>query len=151
MLEAFWNAREIAGVSLVDIGAWRWLYAHPDATPAEFREAVVQLAQEVWNRYYAPLLGTRDVTLLAIYSHMVNNEMYTPDYPLAHLVAFQIRAALRQVGRPAGQGVRARGADRRGHAERMDAPGRRRAPQRDPAPPGCGEGAGAGEVKSVFG
>ena len=50
VLEEFWNAREIAGVSLVDIGAWRWLYAHPDASPAEFREAVVHLAQEVWNQ-----------------------------------------------------------------------------------------------------
>ena len=103
VLEAFWNAREIAGVSLVDIGAWRWLYAHPDASPAEFREAVVQLAQEVWNRYYASLHGKRDVTLLAIYSHMVNNEMYTPDYTLAHLVAFQIRAHFDKLGGPMGK------------------------------------------------
>ena len=103
VLEAFWNAREIAGVSLVDIGAWRWLYAHPDASPAEFREAVVHLAQEVWNQYYAPLHGRRDVTLLAIYSHMVNNEMYTPDYTLAHLVAFQIRAHFDTLGGPMGK------------------------------------------------
>ena len=103
VLEAFWNAREIAGVSLVDIGAWRWLYAHPDASPAEFREAVVHLAQEVWNRYYASLHGKRDVTLLAIYSHMVNNEMYTPDYTLAHLVAFQIRAHFDKLGGPMGK------------------------------------------------
>ena len=103
VLEAFWNAREIAGVSLVDIGAWRWLYAHPDASPAEFREAVVRLAQEVWNQYYAPLHGKRDVALLAIYSHMVNNEMYTPDYTLAHLVAFQIRAHFDKLGGPMGK------------------------------------------------
>ncbi len=38
------------------------------------------------------LLGRRDVTVLAIYSHMVNNELYTPDYALPHIVAFQIRA-----------------------------------------------------------
>jgi hypothetical protein len=92
VLEGFWNAREIAGVSLVDLGAWRWLYAHPEASAAEFREAVVGIARDVWNQYYASLLGRRDVTLLAIYSHMVNNELYTPDYALAHLVAFQIRA-----------------------------------------------------------
>ena len=98
VLEEFWNAREIAGVSLVDIGAWRWLYAHPDASPAEFREAVVRLAQDTWNQYYASMLGKRDVTLLAIYSHMVNNEMYTPDYTLAHLVAFQIRAHFDRLG-----------------------------------------------------
>ena len=103
VLEAFWNAREIAGVSLVDIGAWRWLYAHPDASPAEFREAVVRLAQDVWNQYYAPTLGRRDVTLLAIYSHMVSHELYTPDYALAHLVAFQIRGHFDALGGPMGR------------------------------------------------
>jgi len=92
VLEAFWNAREIAGVSLVDIAAWRWLYAHPDASPADFRAAVVTIARDTWNQYYAPIMGTKDVTLLAIYSHMVNNEMYTPDYTLAHIIAFQIRS-----------------------------------------------------------
>ncbi len=103
VLEAFWNAREIAGVSLVDIAAWRWLYAHPDATPAEFRAAVVGIATDVWNRYYASLLGRRDVTLLAVYSHMVGYEMYTPDYALAHLVAFQIRAHFDRLGGPMGR------------------------------------------------
>ena len=103
VLEAFWNAREIAGVSLVDINAWRWLYAHPEASPAEFRAAVVGLAQEVWNQYFAQIHGKRDVTLLAIYSHMINNEMYTPDYTLAHLVAFQIRAHFDKLGGPMGE------------------------------------------------
>jgi hypothetical protein len=98
VLGEFWNAREIAGVSLVDIAAWRWLYAHPEATPAQFREAVVGIAQDVWNRYYAPLHGQRDVTLLAIYSHLVNYELYVPDYALAHLVAFQVRAHFEKLG-----------------------------------------------------
>jgi hypothetical protein len=98
-LEAFWNAREIAGVSLVDLQAWRWLYAHPEASPAAFRDAVVGIASDVWNQYYAPLHGRRDVTLLAIYSHMVSYELYTPDYALAHLVAFQIRRHFDQPGR----------------------------------------------------
>ena len=102
VLEEFWNTREIAGVSLVDMLAWRWLYAHPEATPAQFREAVVTIAQDVWNQYYAALHGRRDVTLLAIYSHMVGNELYTPDYTLAHLVAFQIRAHFAKAGGPLG-------------------------------------------------
>ncbi len=89
-LEEFWATREIAGVGLVDMRAWRWLYENPDATPAQFREAVVRIAEEVWNRYYAELLGARDVPLLAVYSHMVDGAMYTPDYPLGHLIAFQI-------------------------------------------------------------
>ncbi|HWN71359.1 MAG TPA: hypothetical protein VNM90_27160, partial [Haliangium sp.] len=89
-LEDFWATREIAGVGLIDMRAWRWLYAHPQATPAEFREAVVGIAQEVWNRYYAELLGARDVPILAVYSHMIDGAMYTPDYPLGHLIAFQV-------------------------------------------------------------
>ena len=78
---------------------------------------------------------------------MVNNEMYTPDYALAHLVAFQIRAHFdrSRAGRMGKEFERvAQIGD--GHAERMDAPGRRRAAQRDPARPGRGEGAEAGEV-----
>ncbi len=89
-LEDFWATREIAGVALVDMEAWRWLYAHPDATAAQLREAVVRIAGEVWNRSYADLLGARDVPLLAIYSHMVDGVLYTPDYPLGHLIAFQV-------------------------------------------------------------
>ena len=94
-LNTFWATREIAGVGLVDMKVWRWLYEHPEATPAEMREAVVGIAQDVWNRHFADLLGVRDVPLLAIYSHMVSGAMYTPDYPLGHLIAFQVEAHFR--------------------------------------------------------
>jgi hypothetical protein len=89
-LDAFWSTREIAGVALVDMRVWRWLYEHPEATPAELREAVVGIAQDVWNEYFAPVFGPRDQTLLAVYSHMIDGAMYTPDYPLGHLIAFQV-------------------------------------------------------------
>lgn len=92
VLEQFWATREIAGVALVDMEAWEWLYAHHDATPAEFREAVVRIAGNIWNQYYAPMLGGGGTPILAIYSHMVNSGLYTPDYPLGHLIAFQIDA-----------------------------------------------------------
>jgi hypothetical protein len=85
-----WDAYEIAGVGLVDLGMWRWMYAHPRATPAELREAVVAIARMVWNRWYAPIFGIRDVPLLAIYSHLVSNLLYTPDYPIGRLIAAQI-------------------------------------------------------------
>lgn len=94
-LNTFWATREIAGVGLVDMKIWRWLYEHPEATPAEMREAVVGIAQDVWNRYYADIFGVRDVPLLAVYSHMVSGAMYTPDYPLGHLIAFQVEAHFR--------------------------------------------------------
>jgi hypothetical protein len=102
VLDAFWMTREIAGVSLVDMAAWHWLYEHPNATPAEFREAVVTIAQDVWNRFYAPLLGGRGTPLLAIYTHMVNNGLYTPDYTLGHLISFQIEEHFRSLNGPMG-------------------------------------------------
>lgn len=89
-LDSYWSAREIAGVALVDMGAWRWLDEHPQATASEFRQAVVSIAKEVWNKYYAPVFGEKDSPLLAIYSHMVNYALYIPDYPLGHIVAYQL-------------------------------------------------------------
>lgn len=90
----FWATREIAGVALVDLRMWHWLYQHPRATPAQLRNAVLGIAREVWNAHYAGLLGRRDSTLLAIYSHMVSHPLYLADYPLGHLIAAQIEAHL---------------------------------------------------------
>jgi hypothetical protein len=101
-LEEFWATREIAGAALVDMRAWRWLYAHPEATPAEFGAAVVAISQDVWNRWYAPVFGARDVTLLGVYSHMVSSGLYLPDYPLGRLIAFQVERHFETSGRPLG-------------------------------------------------
>jgi hypothetical protein len=101
-LDQFWATREIAAVGLVDMAAWRWLYAHPDATPAQFREAVVAISKEVWNRHFAALFGQRDVTLLGIYSHAVDSGLYLPDYGLGHLIAFQVEAHFAKVKSPLG-------------------------------------------------
>ncbi len=97
-LNDFWATYEIAGVGLVDMAAWHWMYEHPNATPAELKAAVIAAAREVWNRYYAPVFGVRDVTLLAVYSHMINNFLYLPDYPLGHLIAAQIEGRVRESG-----------------------------------------------------
>jgi hypothetical protein len=93
-LATLWNTYEVAGVSLVDIGVWNWMYAHPDATPAELREATLALARKVWNRHFAPIFGIQDVELLAIYSHMICSGLYLPDYAIGHLIAFQIAERL---------------------------------------------------------
>jgi len=87
----FWMTYEIAGVALVDIAIWHWMYDHPDATPSEFKEAVIGIARDVWNEYYAPAFGIRDVDILAIYTHMISGAMYLPDYPLGHIIAFQVK------------------------------------------------------------
>ena len=34
VLNDFWQTWEIAGVALVDIAVWHWMYEHPKATPA---------------------------------------------------------------------------------------------------------------------
>ena len=92
--DAFWGMYEIMGVSLVDMHMWQWLYAHPKATAAELREATLTIAAEVWNQYFEPVLGEKDCILLGIYSHMVNSPMYLPNYPIGHIVQFQLEEAL---------------------------------------------------------
>ena len=89
-LDALWSCYEIMGVSLVDMQVWRWLYTNPDATPAQLKEAVISISKEVWNKYYAPVFGSKDEPILAIYSHMIDNPLYLPNYPVGHLIDFQI-------------------------------------------------------------
>lgn len=110
-LATLWNTYEIAGVSLVDMRVWRWLYAHPDATPAALREAVLAVAREVWDRWFAPRLGHRGCEVLAIYSHMIAYSLYLPDYALGHIVAFQLAEHLRQSARAPGAPPDAVGAE----------------------------------------
>ncbi len=97
-LNTFWGTYEIGGVALVDMQVWRWLYDNPNATPAQLREATLSIAREVWNKWYAPVFGMRDITLLAIYSHMINNFLYLPDYPIGHMIAFQVEAQMEKTG-----------------------------------------------------
>ena len=96
----FWATYEIAGVALLDMGVWHWMYDHPDATPADLNQATVALARDLWNRYYAPVFGQKDVALLGIYSHMINSFLYLPDYPLGHMIAFQIEEQMTKTGQP---------------------------------------------------
>jgi len=98
VLNDFWMTREIAGVALVELGIWQWLYAHPAASARELREATVAIAGDTWNRHYAPVLGGRDSVLLAIYSHMLQSPLYLFNYPLGRLVAFQIAEHMRTAG-----------------------------------------------------
>ncbi len=89
-LDDFWGAAEIGAVALVDIAVWRWMYDNPEATPAELRAATVQISKDIWNRYFAGIFGIEDVTLLGIYSHMINRAIYLPDYPIGAMISRQI-------------------------------------------------------------
>jgi len=97
-LNTFWGTYEIAGVALVDMAVWHWMYGHPQATPGELKDATLAIAKDIWNRYYAPVFGKRDVVLLAIYSHMIESFLYLPDYPIGHLIAFQIEQQMEKAG-----------------------------------------------------
>jgi hypothetical protein len=89
-LDNLWSAYEIMGVSLVDINVWKWLYNNPDANSEELKKAVISIAKEIWNKYYADVFGVRDQPILAIYSHMIDYPLYLSAYPIGHLIEFQI-------------------------------------------------------------
>jgi len=95
ILDDFWGCYEIMGVSLVDMQTWKWLYNHPKATKKELKEAVIANAKEVWNKYYADVFGIKDCPLLAIYSHMIDNPLYLSNYPIGHLVQFQVEEQMK--------------------------------------------------------
>lgn len=100
LFDIIWGMYEIMGVSLVDMRMWQWLYAHPEADAAALREAVIAIASEVWNQYYAPILGEKDSPLLGIYSHMVGYALYLPAYPIGNLVQYQLDEHLANCATP---------------------------------------------------
>ena len=73
-----------------DIKIWHWMYDHPNASPEQLNEAILSIAKQIWNKYFAPVLGMEDQILLAVYSHIIDAGMYTPDYPLGYIIQFQI-------------------------------------------------------------
>lgn len=97
-LNDFWATYEIAGVALVDMAVWHWMYDHPGATAAQLKEATVRISQDIWNIYYAPVFRKQDVVLLGIYSHMIHSFLYLPDYPIGHLIAHQIEEQMHKAG-----------------------------------------------------
>jgi hypothetical protein len=94
----FWAVFEIAGVSLVDMELWHWMYDNPNADPAQLKQAVLKISKDIWNKYYAPVFNQKDVTILAIYSHIIHSFLYLPDYPIGHMIAFQIEEQMKKAG-----------------------------------------------------
>ena len=95
-LNDIWATMEISGVALTDIHIWEWMYEHQQANPEELKQAMLTISKQVWNDYFSPVLGTPDQILLAIYSHIVDGGMYTPDYPLGHIISFQIEQYIKE-------------------------------------------------------
>ena len=93
-LDAAWSLMEIMGVGMVEMKVWKWLYENPQATPADLRVQTVTFATEVWNRYFAPVMGVSDSPILAIYSHSIDAPMYLPNYAYGQIIQFQIERYL---------------------------------------------------------
>ncbi|MCT4614971.1 MAG: hypothetical protein N4A49_08880 [Marinifilaceae bacterium] len=94
-LDLFWSAYEIMGVSLLDIKVWRWMYENPNADEQQLKQATMNLAKEVWNKFYADVYGVKDQTILAIYSHMLNSPLYLSNYAFGNLIEFQLEMQLK--------------------------------------------------------
>jgi len=90
-LNTYLNACEIAGAGLLDLLVWRWLYAHPHATPVALQDITLQLADELWAQYYAPYFGPDENHLLAAYQHMIGMMLYLPNYTVGHVIAHSVR------------------------------------------------------------
>lgn len=94
-LDAAWSLMEIMGVSMVEMKVWKWLYENPDATAAQLRDQTIAFAIEVWNKYFAPVIGVNDSPLLAIYSHMIDVPLYLSNYAYGQIIQFQIEDFLK--------------------------------------------------------
>ncbi len=90
VLDKTWSLYEIAGVSMLDIAVWKWMYANPDATAYELQEATIRLSKEIWNKYYEPVFETKNETVLAIYSHMIGYPLYLSAYAFGQIIEFQL-------------------------------------------------------------
>ena len=90
VLDAYWNTREIAGSALVELDVWRWLYANPNATASELREATVRIAKAD----LVPTAVTAELAGLAMQARGLTSAQVEP------LLADAERATARDPGRP---------------------------------------------------
>ena len=94
-LDLIWQTYEIMGVSLLDMRVWKWLYENPNAGKKQLKEALIRMAKEIWNDYYAPVFGCADAPVLAIYSHMISYPLYLSAYAFGNIIEFQIEQFLK--------------------------------------------------------
>lgn len=93
-LAAVWYLFEMGGQALTEIEVWKWMYAHPEATPAEVKEAVLSVSGNVWNTYFSKLFGgVRDSHILSIYNHFITGDLYLHNYFLSNVVMYQLHDA----------------------------------------------------------
>jgi hypothetical protein len=95
MIQRVWEAFEIAGPALVEMRLFRWLYANPEASPAEIHAQVQQIGDDLWSQFHAPVFGAKSYGLMSVYSHMLWGDFYLAEYPVGYIIAYQVRRYLR--------------------------------------------------------
>lgn len=95
-IENMLGSCQLAGPALLELRAWQWLYEHPAATPAELRDAVLRIAADTWQEFYAPYFGPDPYHLLAAYQHMLSHPLYLANYVLSGIALQQLRAHVRE-------------------------------------------------------
>ncbi|HUU98592.1 MAG TPA: hypothetical protein VM487_22900 [Phycisphaerae bacterium] len=98
-IETMLSACQIAGPAIVELRTWRWLYEHPDATAAELRDAVLQIAADVWTEFFEEYYGPDPYHLTAAYQHMIGYPLYLANYVLSGVAVQQMRAYVREKDR----------------------------------------------------
>ena len=73
---------------------FHWLYKNPNATAAQMLRAVRRIGDEVWEQFYARIFGPESRGLMSVYSHMLWGDFYLAEYPMGHVIAYQIRKYL---------------------------------------------------------
>jgi hypothetical protein len=94
-VESMLASCQMAGPSLLELRAWRWLYDHPDATAADLRDAVLKIAADIWSEFFEPYFGPDPYYLPAAYQHMIGYPLYLANYVLSDLALQQMRAYVR--------------------------------------------------------
>ena len=89
-LASFWFVCEMGADALHEIKVWHWFYEHPDASVEELKTAVIDIANEVWNKYFAEIYSIKDFPILSIYNHFINGSLYLHSYPLGNIILMQL-------------------------------------------------------------
>lgn len=97
-IDSYWTAYTRSGEALLSLKVWRWLQDHRSATSEEIEEAVSLLARELWNQYYAPVIGEKDSILLAMYAHFYDEDWFLPSRSIGRMIEYQIAAHVRESG-----------------------------------------------------
>lgn len=94
-LAALWYLVEMGGQALTEIETWKWIYANPDATGGEVREAVISITEDIWNAYFSEIFGVSDQHILSIYNHFITGSLYLYNYFLGNVIMYQLHSEFR--------------------------------------------------------